>query len=91
MYDRWEKGEILFNKWRNEFKTLEEIKEILRENTPEIDSYDADELNELLDYNDWHTLESFWDSVDEYEDIHYTYTTENGEEIIAFGYYGYDG
>lgn len=40
--------------------------------------------------NQYQTLEEFFDN-NWYETYKEEYTTPNGEEIIAFGYYGYDG
>lgn len=45
-----------------------------------------------LDNKYWKTFDSFWDYVEcEYETFEREYTASNGEKIIAFGYYGYDG
>ena len=52
---------------------------------------DAD-LIELLfnEDSEWYTYDRFWEEIDmeTFEDI---FTTEKGETIIAFGYFGYDG
>lgn len=49
----------------------------------------GDEDDEDFDEN-WYTHDKFWDEL-EYETFTETYTTEKGEKIIAFGYFGYDG
>lgn len=38
------------------------------------------------DENNYFTLDEWWD--DFYEHFHQAYTTENGEEVVAFGYFG---
>jgi hypothetical protein len=45
--------------------------------------------DEDIDEDKYLTYEQFWGI--EYETFEYSYTTENGDEIVAFGYYGYDG
>ena len=41
---------------------------------------------------DYMTYDEFWDYYsEEYETFKESYTTENNEKVIAFGYYGYDG
>lgn len=68
-YEKWKKGELLLNYWRDDFvEATEENKE--------------DEDNK--------TYDEYWEDeyLEGYED---SYTTKSGEEIIAFGKYGYDG
>ena len=52
--------------------------------TPEVKA-SMDDVDYLTydQFNDWDYLE-----YDTFED---SYTTPNGEEVISFGYYGYDG
>jgi ABC-type Zn2+ transport system substrate-binding protein/surface adhesin len=41
---------------------------------------------------DFYTYDEYWEYVDDnYETFVDSYKAKNGEEIIAFGYYGYDG
>ena len=40
---------------------------------------------------DYLTYEKFWDYFgDYYENYEGSYVTENGDKVVAFGYYGYD-
>lgn len=41
-----------------------------------------------LAYNGYYTYKMY-DADYEYEHFHQTYTTENGDKVVAFGYYGY--
>lgn len=44
------------------------------------------------DYGGYYTYEKFWNWAEsEYETFIQTYTTEKGEEVISFGYHGYNG
>ena len=53
---------------------------------------DEDLLKVELDIEDWKAFDSFWDYVEcEYETFEQEHTASNGEKIIAFGYFGYNG
>jgi hypothetical protein len=92
-YDKWEKGELLFND--GSFVTKEEAIEELKKNkwfvknNPDFDFTDEEAVNEALSDNEYKTSNQYWDNC-YYETFEDTYTTKNGEKIIAFGYYGYD-
>lgn len=51
----------------------------------EKDKVEQDEENQYLTYDQFND----WDYI-EYETFHESYTTPNGEKVIAFGYYGHD-
>lgn len=51
----------------------------------EKDKVEQDEDNQYLTYDQFND----WDYI-EYETYHQSYTTPNGETIVAFGYYGHD-
>ena len=115
-YDRWKKGELLYNRWNEEFKTKEQILEDAKKTREEylekqkngetlyyfeekyIKAETDEDLMKILyneddeDDNDWYTYERYWDYITcGYETFKVDYTTKNGEKIISFGYYGYDG
>ena len=50
---------------------------------------------ELLDFlrdNEWFDYEYFWNEWwEDWETFEESFTTENGDTVIAFGYDGYDG
>lgn len=75
-YDRWVAGELVWSRWNNE----------LVEITPKIKaSMEVDDGDYLTyeQFNDWNYLE--------YETFKSTFKTPNNDEIVSFGYYGYDG
>ena len=75
-YDKWVAGELVWNRWGDELVPI----------TPTVkESMDADE-REYLTYEQFND----WDYLD-YETFKDEYTTPNGEKVISFGYYGYDG
>ena len=49
----------------------------------------ANEAEQYLRDNEWYTCENYDDEYLEWFDD--TYTTPSGEEVVAFGLYGYDG
>ena len=57
------------------------------------DEEDLEELNDLIRDEGLHTYESYFeDEDDDYLEYYsQSYTTEKGEELIAFGYFGRDG
>ena len=94
-YDRWQKGELLFDKWGDEFiekseylKWFEEQKKKYLEKYPSETEEDFEEYME--DDKKYYTYDEFW-NLEYYETFEDTYTTEKGETVVAFGYYGYDG
>jgi len=91
-YDKWERGEMLL--YEDEFITREDaIKELKKDewfnkNYPEFDFTDEEAVNEALADNNYQTVKQYFnDDLEGFED---SYTTINGEVIIAFGKYGYD-
>ena len=75
-YEKWENGELVFNKWSEELVPItDEIKK----------SMDAKERIYLTyeQFGDWEYLE--------YETFKDRMVTPGGEEVIVFGYHGYDG
>lgn len=93
-YDQWRKGEVL--KSEDSFITREEAIEELKKDkyfnkyNPDFDFTNTGKINEALKENGYYTYEQYWE--DEYlEGYSDTYTTKNGETVVAFGKYGYDG
>ena len=98
-YERWEKGELYFNRWGEEFKTRDELVEMLKTSTyysttelryPNADWNNTDAVDDIIRDEGWLTEEEYWDDVD-METFCESYITPSGEKVIAFGYYGYDG
>lgn len=110
-YDKWKNGELLFNRWDDEFITKEGIIEkakvkqekYLKEKEEGKTLYNYQEKytnakndEELFEAEydeedgDYYTYDRFWNDMD-YETFEDSYTTKDGEKVIAFGYYGYNG
>ena len=80
-FKRFEKGELVFDRYSRELVTFEEVKD----KYPEVQTtYDLDEYC-CGHYYSWDGL-----GGDYYEVFHSTYITKSGEKIHAFGYYGSD-
>lgn len=83
------------NPLKNHFYTKEEAIafEKLSKYPPsdDFDWNDEDSVMEMLHDDEWYDSEYYWNRYcNEYETFEDTYKTENGEEVIAFGYYGHD-
>lgn len=94
-FKKWERNELFLKRYRDTFYTKDEVIEEIQKNMP---SFNWDEsknertLNNILSKYGFFTCEGFFDyyayGLETFEE---QYTTENGEDIVAFGYYGYDG
>jgi hypothetical protein len=81
-YDKWKNGEYIYDRYTEELKPI----------TPEI--------QEIIDIEDKHrykqdrrflTYEQFHDCIYVNFNLFEESKNLNGEEVIAFGYHGYDG
>ena len=75
-YDKWMAGELIWSRWCDK----------LVEITPEVKRSIDDGDGEYLTYDQFNDYEYL-----EFETFVDSYTTPNGEKVISFGYYGYDG
>lgn len=103
-FEKWKRGELLLGEWSEEFIDVEKVSEKDLESyydsikKPYYKNYkdlDDDERKSIkneymknevsgITYDDW--------KDDDYLETYYrNYKTENGDEIVAFGKYGYDG
>lgn len=93
-YDKWERGEMFYcdGGLVSREEAIKELKnnKWFNKRNPDFDFTDEEAVNEALVNNDYKTSEQYWDD-DYLETFEDTYTTKNGEVIIAFGKYGYDG
>ena len=95
-YEKWENGDVLFWVDKNKFGTKEEIIEEMKTMTwygslryLNTNWDDEDEVDEIFSDERVKTCEEYFDDLD-YETFEDTYTTPNGEKVVAFGYYGHD-
>ena len=94
-YNKWQKGELLYNGWSNKFATKAEVLKLIREckyiSTEDLEGKTDNEiLNEFAGEVDYYTESSYWES-DYLEDFCESYTSPRGDNIVVFGKYGYDG
>jgi hypothetical protein len=84
----------------HDFLTKEELinaiaKSTYSYNTPytkeELEAMNAEEFEEAIEEYEVYTYGNYWDRYDYLEGFHSTYTTPAGEEVVAFGRYGFDG
>lgn len=96
-YDKWCSGNLLFWVGTKKFGTKEDIIEELKELTrwdnslmyPDVNWDDDSVVADIFDSEEIQTSDEFFD--DEYlETFEETYHTSNGEEVVAFGKFGYD-
>lgn len=97
-YNRWQRGEIYIDEGDN-FYTPEEVLEKVKKYCPEINS--LEQISEYNEENDTNLLremriysfEDYWEYYEEecyYEGFAKTFTTKNGDRVVAFGYSGSD-
>lgn len=93
-YEKWEQGKLLLAD--GNFITKEEaIKELkgdkwFIQRNPNFDFNDKEALNNILRDYEYQTCDQYFDD-DELETFEKTYTTKNGDTVVAFGKYGYNG
>ena len=95
-YKLWQNGELLFlNNWKeSRLVTYEEAEEIIKKSRM---AYAPDTVNDPIDHNDYRDedLYSFNDylhyGIGNCEGFSESYTTNGGEKLMIFGYFGYDG
>ena len=80
-YEKWKNGELVYDRMHDKLipVTDEEYLEWKKENEEDIDYYDYLTFDEFNDYD-----------ILDYETFSNSFTTENGDTVIAFGYYGND-
>lgn len=96
-YKKWENGEVLYWEEENKFGTKEEIIEEMKkmkwhDGTPRYEKVNwenEDTVNDIFSDEGIKTCEKYFEN-DWYETYEKKYTTQNGEEVVAFGYYGHN-
>ena len=97
-YKKWMNGDAYVHKYNNKILTRDEIIEELKTKknwrTEELYYQDTDWTDEivvddLISDNEYMTYDAYWEDID-YETFDDSYTTNNGDKVHAFGYYGHD-
>lgn len=96
-YEKWKNGEIFFWGDEDKFGTKEEIIEEMKVKRwwsgklryPDTNWEDEDEVFDIFSDENVKTYDEYFEN-EWFETYSDTYTTPNGEEVVAFGYYGHD-
>lgn len=96
-YKKWKDDKVLYWKDKEEFYAKEDIIEELKESRwysgelryPDVDWSNEEEVSEIFEEEEIQTYDEFFDNYD-FETFEDSYTTPNGEKVVAFGYYGSD-
>ena len=94
-YGQLECGEYYINQYGDSGKGKivyidDIINEIRRTSDIDVDSMNEDELEDLIEEYGYKSFDRFYENNDDYETFFETYTTKNGENVYAIGYYGHD-
>lgn len=94
----WRREKLMekFSKLKNKnnmFFTKDEVKDILKfiDSDVDFDNMDNETFDEYASDSDFYSCDRYNEISEDFEWFEDTYITEGGEEVIAFGYYGYDG
>lgn len=101
LYKRWDekfytKEQIIEKAREKQVKYLQEKEEgktIYHYQEKYINASTDEELYKAeYDEEEYQNYDDFWDYIEsEYETFENSYTTEKGEKVITFGFYGYNG
>ena len=91
-FDRWVNGELYWDRYGNgyekgSFLSYEELDKLYHKDPTYSSKYT---LEDFMEGDAIYTYERYMDEID-FETFQETYTTPNGEKVVAFGYYGFDG
>ena len=89
-FNKWNSGELYY--WGGSFYTREECIQELKEEPwfKDVDWGNEEKVNEIFSNERILTYEDFFENL-EHETFCDSYTTASGEEVVAFGYFGFDG
>lgn len=85
-YNKWVNGELYIDESDKLVSLDEAIEEISKYYT-----IDKDNIGEMLFDNGYRTYDEYMDRAVYFEVFGNSYTTEHGDKIRVFGYYGFDG
>lgn len=97
-YKKWKNGKLLFWEEKDKFGTREDIIEEMKNmryswngelRYPDVNWDDEDEVDDIFSDESIKTCKEFFDN-EYYETFKQCHITPNGDEIVAFGYYGYN-
>lgn len=97
-FQKWKDGEVLFWVDKDEFATKEQIIEELKDDRyyngelryPNTNWNNDKTICKIFDDREIVNFDKFFEN-EWYETYYENYTSKSGDEIVAFGYYGYNG
>lgn len=89
-FEAWEKGIVVFRKYEDQFVPLDKAINEVKKSREKLDLGNEEEVSDALKDYGFLTYER-WSDSEYLETFEYSHTTEHGDEIVAFGKYGYDG
>lgn len=103
-FEKWKRGELLLDEYSDKFIDVEKvsekdlesyynsIKKLYYKNYKDLDDDERKSIkNEYMKNEVFGTTYNDWENDDYLETYSQDYRTENGDEVVAFGKYGYDG
>lgn len=91
-FEEWIDGKAVFDYWEDEIISLEKLRKNNFDSRCKYDSCEEclQENNHCCNDSKYKTYNGYYDDL-YMESYERKYKTENGDEIVIFGYYGYDG
>lgn len=97
-YEAWRNGDMIYDSYREKLVTADELREFVNLNEwyghlrEKVSGLTDRELLEFIAEEEGDRFQSneAWKN-DDFEGYYEEYTTPNGEAIVAFGEFGYDG
>lgn len=95
-FEEWLRGEVFFDQYNDTFipaaQINQKIEKEYREESPDGDYDFAEYKQEWMEDNQCYDVWGWnkYIAVNWYSHLKYTYTSESGDKIVAFGYYGRD-
>ena len=93
-YDKWTNDTYINLYEPTKIYTKDELINYLKEEDEDIkkesEHWSNCQWEDCFNSSEFYNHEDYYDNLD-YEKFYNTFTTPNGEKVVAFGYYGYDG
>lgn len=82
---------LSFDNWKDEKKASRKLLDMYSE---DLDTITEEEIEDIKENDYWTEspidYDTYCECIEDYEWYDKSYTTETGDKIVAFGYYGYD-
>jgi len=88
-FELWKKKKVLWDDGKSKFITMDDAIDVILKDIPDLNVKDKDDLSETMAEYDFYTYSRYMDDGC-LESFTQKYTSEHGDEIVAFGKYGND-